>query len=252
MAPGDTHRLIVSSIRDLVPLDRCGPQLVLDSLLERNHLPPRGRPHKGLVRQAEFCHKASVDDARMDRRRRDLWVTPCDLRRIQNVGEFGLAVADPVANHGEFLRGAYVGEVDAVAWVALEPEGCVGDDADVGAGLLCRLEHGWQEQFDEESVADVVGSELDLVAVRSQGRWVRHDAGIAEQDVEAGGLRGEVLGCGGDGGERGEVTLDEVNSSAGDSNLDVLDGLVGGLLVAAGEIDVFWIVLGELFDAFCA
>ena len=70
-----------------------------------------------------------------------------------------------MAEDGGLLGGAHVGEVDAVAWVGSESSGRVGDDADVGGGLLCGLEHGWQEQLDEQGVADVVGSELDLVAV---------------------------------------------------------------------------------------
>lgn len=100
-------------------------------------------------------------------------------------------------------------------------------------------------------MADVVGSELDLIAVGGQGGWMGHDACIPEQDVEAGGLRGGVLGCGSDGDERGQVTLDEVDFSAWDGGLDVLDGLGRGILVAAGEVDVFWIVPGEFLDTFC-
>ena len=78
-----------------------------------------------------------------------------------------------------------------------------------------------------------------------------HDACIAEQNVEAGGLRSEVLGSGGDRNKRGQVTLDEVNFGAGDGDLDVFDGLGGGLLVAPGEVDVFWVVFGKLLDALC-
>ena len=85
--PGDTHWFIVASICDGVLPYRRGPQLVLDSLLDRNHPPPRARPYKGLVRQAEVCHQSRVDDAWMDGRGRDLRVTPCNLRGIQNVGQ---------------------------------------------------------------------------------------------------------------------------------------------------------------------
>ena len=45
---------------------------------------------------------------------------------------------------------------------------------------------------------DVVGAELDLVAVAGEGWGVGHDAGIAEEDVEARGLGGELLGGFGD------------------------------------------------------
>ena len=78
-----------------------------------------------------------------------------------------------------------------------------------------------------------------------------HDACVAEENVQTGGLRGEVLGGGGDGGERGQVTLDEVDFGAGDGDFDVFDGFGGGLLVAAGEVDVFWVVLRKLLDALC-
>ena len=78
-----------------------------------------------------------------------------------------------------------------------------------------------------------------------------HDACIAEQNVQAGGLRSEVLGSSGDRIERGQVTLDEVDFGAGDGDVDVLDGLGGGVLVAAGEVDVFWIVFGKVLDALC-
>ena len=47
-------------------------------------------------------------------------------------------------------------------------------------------------------MADVVGAELDLVAVASESWRVGHDAGIAEEDVETGGLGSELLGGFGD------------------------------------------------------
>ncbi len=43
-------------------------------------------------------------------------------------------------------------------------------------------------------MTEVIGAELDLVAVAGEGWWVGHDAGVAEEDVEAGGLGGELLG----------------------------------------------------------
>ena len=49
-------------------------------------------------------------------------------------------------------------------------------------------------------MADVVGTELDFVAVGSEGWGVGHDAGVAEEDVKAGGLGGELFGSFGDGG----------------------------------------------------
>ena len=47
-------------------------------------------------------------------------------------------------------------------------------------------------------MADVVGAELDLVAVGGEGWRVGHDAGVAEEDIKAGGLGGELLGGFGD------------------------------------------------------
>ena len=46
----------------------------------------------------------------------------------------------------------------------------------------------------------MVGAELDLVAVGSKAGQLGHDAGIAEKDVQAGGLREELLGGFVDGG----------------------------------------------------
>ena len=47
-------------------------------------------------------------------------------------------------------------------------------------------------------MAEVVGAELDLVAVAGKGWGVGHDAGVAEEDIKAGGVGGELLGGFGD------------------------------------------------------
>lgn len=247
MLPRDADWLVVSAVGHLPLVCRRAPQLVLGPFLERDHLPPHGGPHKGAVHQAEIGHQARVDDARMDRRGGDLRVAARDLGRVQDVGQLRLAISDPVADQWGFLRGAQVGEIDAVLGVTLESERGVGDDADVGAGPLGGLEHGREEQLDEQGMAEVVGPKLDFVAVRGQARRGAHDAGVAEQHVEAGRLRGDLLRCGRRRGEGSQVTFDEVDGrAAGDGGFDVFDYLGSGLLVAAGEIDTVRVVLGEL------
>ena len=157
-----------------------------------------------------------------------------------------------MADQGRFLGGAQVGEVDAVLGVALESQGGVGDDADIGAGLLRGVKHGREEQLNEEGVAKMICPKLDFVAVLGQPRWLRHDACVAKQDVKAGGLGNEVFRCGRDRGEGSKVTFDEIDfRAARDGGFDVFDHFCGGLLIAAGEIHMLRVVLGELHDGFC-
>ena len=47
-------------------------------------------------------------------------------------------------------------------------------------------------------MAHVVGAELDFVAVAGESWGVGHDAGVAEEDIKAGALGGELLGGFGD------------------------------------------------------
>ena len=99
-------------------------------------------------------------------------------------------------------------------------------------------------------MADVIGAKLDLVAVFGQGGRMCHDACIAKEDVETSGLRGETFGCRSRGGKRGKVALDERNIGAWCDCLGSFNHFGGGGLVAAGEEDVFWMMLGKLIDGF--
>ena len=45
---------------------------------------------------------------------------------------------------------------------------------------------------------DMIGAELDLVAILGEAWGVGHDTGVAEEDVKARGVGGELLGGFGD------------------------------------------------------
>ena len=109
----------------------------------------------------------------MDRRGRNQRVTPHNLRDIQNVDHLFMAVADPVADHGDLLGGAQVGEVDGgpLRW-PLNPSDVSESIRTSAPDFFAVLSIAWQEQLDWQDVADVVGFELDLVAVCVQGRWM--------------------------------------------------------------------------------
>lgn len=113
------------------------------------------------------------------------------------------------------------------------------------------LQHGMQELRQEE-VADVVGAELQLVALGGLGaRGGHHDAGIEPEHVEARLEAQELLGGLGNGAQVGEVEGQEDEVALG---LGVLlpergDGRRGLVLGPRGQVD-FCVVLvqdgGEL------
>jgi len=89
-----------------------------------------------------------------------------------------------------------------------------------------------EEALDEHRVAEVVGCELDFVAVFTErGRDV-HDAGGAHQEVESVVLE---ACCGGflDGCHGAEIHREERYSGRGMVLVDFGDELFGGFLVAA-------------------
>ena len=94
-------------------------------------------------------------------------------------------------------------------------------DTDVRIGQVGRSDERRKEEFDQQRVPQVVSSEMDLVAVFSQSRGNGRNAGVTDEDVEAGG--GEFLGGGLDGGEGGEVAFDEGEFDGGDCGFDGLD-----------------------------
>jgi len=79
------------------------------------------------------------------------------------------------------------------------------NNADIRPGLLGGAQQGRQEQFRQQRVTDVIGAELHLVALGRPAVGHRHDAGVVEQDVEAGRVRVELGGRARDRVERGQV-----------------------------------------------
>ena len=58
------------------------------------------------------------------------------------------------------------------------------DDPHVGAGQSCGFQDCGQQEFSEESMAHMVGSEVDLVALLCFRIGYAHDAGIVDKNVK--------------------------------------------------------------------
>lgn len=96
-------------------------------------------------------------------------------------------------------------------------------------------------------MAEVIGRELDLVAVDAENGWFSDDASIVQEDVESVVLvafRDSVF----NGAERGQVHLDENHPNSWVLVIDLGDESVGSLGIAAGEVDVGWVVGSEGYD----
>jgi len=194
------------------------------------------------------------DGARVQRDGGDLGVPLGHLAGEQNVGKLALAVASP----GHLLR---LGRLERVEDDAARHDGGadVGkgredDDAHVRVWLLGgRLEEQRGEEAGEEGVADVVGAELDLVALLGLAGWGGHDAGVEHQDVEPVCLLGHALGGVPDGVERGQVQGERLDGGIGHLLLDLVDGFLGAFGAARGEPDLLGVtMLGQLEDRLLA
>ncbi len=158
--------------------------------------------------------------------------TAVELEGEHEVGELGLLV-------GLLGRVAVlVLEIREVELAEFVGDGGDGDDAGwQGVGGGGALEGG-EEEGGEGEVAEDVGAELELEAVRgfeALGRGV--DAGVVDQEVE-GGVSGELAGGkGADAAEGGEVELAELDLGAGDRAADAVDGAFAPCLVAGGDDD---------------
>ncbi|KAL9102736.1 MAG: hypothetical protein Q9187_009088, partial [Circinaria calcarea] len=82
------------------------------------------------------------------------------------------------------------------------------EDASIARFLRSYLK-GREEEFDEESMSDMIDAELVFVTVLGQSGFGGHDTGIADEDVESGRLGEEGLGSVLNGGERQLIALDE-------------------------------------------
>lgn len=94
----------------------------------------------------------------MHARAQDIRIPSAEFLGEEDVGELAVAVPTPSAALFELLlreegrSGA--GEAMGVTGEA--------DDADIGVGKIGRGLEGWEQEFCEEEVAEVVGAELDL------------------------------------------------------------------------------------------
>lgn len=173
-------------------------------------------------------------------------MAPCEFGGVQHVRELALAVAREVPREVRRAEGRLGGfqraEVNSSARRRRVRRRGQGDDADVSTGLGGGREERWEKHFRQECVPEVVGCELDFVAVCAEGRRGRYDAGVAHEDVEAGDL-GEEVSCGVlYGGEAAEVALEEDELRRSGGLLDFSDQLFGFGCVATAEEDLCGIV----------
>ena len=122
------------------------------------------------------------------------------------------------------------------------------DDTDIGTGKFGGLEQEGQKQLDEESVGEVVDPKLQFVSIFSQSRGVGHDARVAHQYVQT--IRGELVKCGLDRVKGGEIGFEERDLHIWGGGLHVGCDTFATGFVAAGEIDLGRVMLGQLEDRF--
>ena len=92
----------------------------------------------------------------------------------------------------------------------------------------------------------MIDSELGFVAVRGQRGRGGHDAGVTDEDIETGFAGLEGLGCGVDGGKRGEIAGEESNGGGGSARVAYRgdQGFRGGA-IAARDVDFGGVMLGQ-------
>ena len=86
-------------------------------------------------------------------------------------------------------------------------------------------------------MADVIGTELDLVAVLGGAWGHRHHAGVVYEDIEAGRGGGEGVGGLFDGVKRGEVEFQKGDVGVGNLFFDGGNGGLGFGRSAGGEVN---------------
>jgi hypothetical protein len=145
-----------------------------------------------------------------------------ELEREQDVRELGLRV---VARRRVRPLAGQVVEMDPAALVQA---GAHRDDARVGAAA-----EPVQEQAGEREVAEVVGRELALVALRAQRARRHHHAGVVDQEVHLDAV--EVVDERADGVEVGEVHVPQVQAGVGQPGPDAGGGSRALLRVADGH-----------------
>mmetsp|Transcript_12421 Transcript_12421/g.34233 ORF Transcript_12421/g.34233 Transcript_12421/m.34233 type:complete len:256 (-) Transcript_12421:124-891(-) len=105
------------------------------------------------------------------------------------------------------------------------------------AGLTVRLDELVPKELREEEVGQMVGLELNVVAVLGLDQLLCHDAGVVEQQIEAIVLGVEFLGERPNGGEVHVVHADDVDHRTLVQIHDLGLGMRRLLFVAAGHDD---------------
>jgi hypothetical protein len=124
--------------------------------------------HRQLVEETHTIEEPSEDVSRVYGDPGDFRVVARELVGVQELSEFGLAVAGPFAEEAEVCLGGFEGcKINSLGGSLLVSDGSHVNDADVCSGLFGGGLQEWKEELDEEGVAELVCGELDLVAVHA-------------------------------------------------------------------------------------
>ena len=166
--------------------------------------------------------------------------------RQQRVGEFALSVTSPFSHRPSVHGCLELVELDSLRGSALIRKRREHDDTYIGTGKFGGLEQEGQKELDKESMGEVVDAELQFVSIFGQSWGVGHDAGVAHQHVQT--IRGELVKCGLDGVQGGEISFEETDLHIWGGGLYVGGDTSATTFVAAGEIDLGRVMLGKLED----
>ena len=198
------HRHVV--LPTLHVLGNARPQLILCADLDRGEkpVPQRLQQPQDERPTRRAVHEIRLHHARMDGRHLEPRVRPRELPREHDVGSLALAVA----RVGAVLAPVRLEGVEVDPARGAPPMPLRGEDHDpdvaVGGPGCCPVQER-QQELGQERVADVVGSELDLVALLRLARRGGHDAGVEHEDVQTVGFRADGGGGLFDRVKRGEV-----------------------------------------------
>lgn len=115
----------------------------------------------------------------MDGDARNFGMMQGELLRKEDVGELALSVPPPSGPDPAFL-----GRLDSVEQDPLAKGDAGAEAGDVDDPARGGRREVREDELDEESVAHMVGAELNLVSVLGQTRRDGHDPGIVEDDVQ--------------------------------------------------------------------
>lgn len=253
--PLDAHRPIKGA--SLNPLGgRRGPELVVRSLLDGGHQGPPGQVDGALDDGVETvlprAQETGLHHSRVHRDDLEVRVLLGQRPGIVYVGELAVGVARLRARLGHGGLEPVGGAQEAALGGPLQRRGQE-DDADVAAaGQGGRALEAGEQQLRQERRADVVGAELDLVAVGGQALGHVHDAGVVDEDVEAVGRREQGARRRLDARKRGQVQLQVRDGRRGRGRRRRPDGFDRLLRLGPRprpHVDVRRVVLRKLADA---